>query len=79
MTSDELTLRIQRAFTSVFGAGAAFSPSLSRADEPRWSSLKHIEFVIALEREFKIRFDGADATDMMSIPTVLQRVSEKVQ
>jgi acyl carrier protein len=40
--------------------------------------MKHVEFLVGLEKEFGIRFDGADATDMTSIPAVVERVREKL-
>ena len=58
----------------MFGGVIAFSPTLQRLDEPSWTSLKHVELIIALEREFGVRFDGADATDMTSIPVIVQRI-----
>jgi acyl carrier protein len=44
-------------------------------NESRWTSLKHVEFIIALEGEFGVRFDGTDATDMVSIPAVCARLT----
>jgi len=77
LTDGERLQRIERVFGSVFGRKVPFHSALKRADEPRWSSLKHVEFIIALEREFSVRFDGADATDMTSIPAVLERVRQR--
>jgi acyl carrier protein len=62
----------------VFGARTRFAVDLSRVDEPRWNSLKHMEFLLGLEQEFGIRFDGADATDMTSIAEVMERVGTKL-
>ncbi len=72
--ADSLLPRIERAFTRTFGRDVVFRPDLERTAEPRWNSLKHVEFLIALEGEFKVRFDGADATDMTSIPAVAARL-----
>ena len=77
MTDEEHLQRIEKAFGSVFGRQVSFHRALRRTDEPRWTSLKHVEFIIALEREFKVRFDGADATDMTAIPVVLERVRQR--
>ncbi len=77
MTDDELIARTRRAFQGTFGAQVPFRRDLSRADEPRWTSLKHVEFIIALELEFGVRFDGADATDMTCVEIVLERVRQR--
>ncbi|HKU15985.1 MAG TPA: hypothetical protein VJQ52_16440 [Steroidobacteraceae bacterium] len=76
--SADLIPRINKVFTGVFGRKVAFDAALDRASEPRWTSLKHVEFIIALEMEFGIRFDGADATDMISIPLVAERVAQRL-
>jgi acyl carrier protein len=78
MSAQEITTRIEKAFHVVFGRRISFDPQLGRANEPRWTSLKHVEFLIALEREFAIRFDGADATDMVSIPIVMDRIRQRL-
>jgi acyl carrier protein len=67
--------RIERIFRRTFGERMTFQERLERKDEPRWTSLKHVEFIIALEQEFGLRFDGADATDMVSIAAVRERVA----
>ena len=48
MSPEEITSRIEKAFRSVFGRRIGFNPQLDRASEPRWTSLKHVEFLIAL-------------------------------
>ena len=78
MNAPEITSRIETVFTRVFGARTQFAIGLSRLDEPRWSSLKHMEFLVGLEQEFGVRFDGADATDMTSIAEVVERVGSKL-
>lgn len=78
MSPQEITSRIEKAFQSVFGRRIGFNPKLDRASEPRWTSLKHVEFLIALECEFGVRFDGADATDMVSIPIVTDRIRQRL-
>ena len=78
MSAPEITTRIEAVFTRVFGARTPFAMELSRLDEPRWNSLKHMEFLVGLEQEFGLRFDGADATDMTSIGEVVERVGSKL-
>ena len=77
--SAEIMTRIQKTFTTVFGPRVPFRVELRRVDEPRWTSLKHVELIIALEQEFGVRFDGADATDMISIPVVTERIRQRVK
>lgn len=78
MTHDELTARVQKVFGTVFGPRVPFRSDLCRASEGRWTSLKHVELLVALENEFGVRFDGGDATDMVSIPVVIEKVGQRV-
>ena len=66
-------------FAEVFGDRLPFSRELTRTDNDYWTSLKHMEFLVALEVEFGIRFDGGDAVDMQSVDTVIERIAERVQ
>ena len=79
MTVDDVATRVESVFADVFGNRLPFDRELTRADHEYWTSLKHMEFLIALEVEFGIRFDGADAVDMQSIATVIERIAERVQ
>ena len=79
MTVDNVTPRVETVFADVFGDRLPFSRELTRTDHEYWTSLKHMEFLIALEVEFGLRFDGADAVDMQSIATVIERIAERVQ
>ena len=78
MTTQEVAQRIESVFSRTFGKRTPFSPQMSRQNEPKWTSMKHVEFIIGLEQEFGLRFDGADATDMTSIDIVIERVREKL-
>ena len=79
MTVEDVATRVESVFADVFGNRLPFDRELTRADHEYWTSLKHMEFLIALEVEFGVRFDGADAVDMQSIATVIDRIAERVQ
>jgi acyl carrier protein len=79
VSSTEIAARVETVFGRVFGQRTPFAPTLSRLDEPRWNSMKHMEFLLGLEQEFGVRFDGADATDMVSMADVFERVRSKVE
>jgi acyl carrier protein len=77
MTAEDVATRVESVFAEVFGSRLPFSRELTRADQEYWSSLKHMEFLVALEAEFGVRFDGADAVDMQSIGTVIERIAAR--
>jgi acyl carrier protein len=78
VTDQELVSKVATTFGRVFGARARFREDLKRDDEPRWTSLRHVEFLVALESEFGLRFDGADATDMSSVGAVIDRIRQRL-
>ena len=78
-TDSEVTARVAAVFRQTFGKKAAFNSDLKRTDLALWTSMKHVEFIIALEVAFGVRFDGADATDMVSIPVVLERLRRRLK
>lgn len=75
----EVTENVTKVFRQTFGKKAVFSGDLKRTDLALWTSMKHVEFIIALEKAFGVRFDGADATDMVSIPVVLERLQRRLK
>jgi hypothetical protein len=77
-TDDRVVSGVGKAFSAVFGPQLPFNPSMTRINEPQWTSLKHVEFIIALEGEFGVRFDGADATDMTDMQTVIDTVARRL-
>jgi acyl carrier protein len=79
MTRDEVESRVATVFAAVFAGRLSFSRALTRTDHEYWTSLKHMELLVALEAEFGVRFDGADAVDMQSIETVIERVAERTE
>lgn len=78
MQDMEINERVAKVFRQTFGRNVAFNPNLQRTDVPAWTSMKHVEFIIALEKAFTVRFDGADATDMVSAQVVLERLRKKL-
>jgi acyl carrier protein len=79
MNETEVTARVAEVFRKTFGKKAVFGGELKRTDVAQWTSMKHVEFIIGLEIAFGVRFDGADATDMVSIPVVIERVRRRLQ
>lgn len=73
-----LLTRVEKAFRHAFGPRVAFHEGLDRSSEPRWTSLKHVELLIALEVEFGVRFDGTDATDLTSVQRILERLAARL-
>ena len=65
-------------FAKVFANKIDYRPDLKRSEAKSWDSLKHVELMIALEAEFGIRMDGADATARTGVPQVREIVEGKL-
>jgi acyl carrier protein len=78
MSADDVATRVEAVFGQVFGDRLPFTRDLTRADHEYWTSLKHMELLVALEVEFGVRFDGGDAVDMQSTATVIERIAERL-
>ena len=50
------------------------SLNFSMDDIPEWDSFKHIELIIAIEKEFKIKLEYTDTTEMVSIPIIKSKI-----
>ena len=70
--------RIGKVFNDVFKEIVDFSMELNRETENRWDSMKHIEFLVALEKEFQLRFDGSDAAEMNSINKIISIINQRI-
>lgn len=44
-----------------------YSEDLGAGDIPEWDSLAHMNLIMAIEREFHITFDVADAVDLETV------------
>ncbi|MGE9297097.1 MAG: acyl carrier protein [Puniceicoccales bacterium] len=44
-----------------------FSEDLGAGDIPEWDSLAHMNLIMAIEREFRVTFDVADAVDLETV------------
>ena len=69
--------RVESVFRSTFPS-VEFSSTLSSEEASDWDSLQQIHFVVALEEEFGVRFDGATVSRMFSIPAVVEAVSARL-
>ena len=46
----------------------------SMDDIPEWDSFKHFELIVNLEKEFKIKLEVSDTTEITSIPIIKSKI-----
>jgi acyl carrier protein len=62
----------------VFGLGQSeIHPGLRKADVGSWDSLKQMDLVMSLEREYAIALDIGDIVRMVSVAGIIEVLQEK--
>lgn len=70
-------LRVKKVFGDLFEMEEeALDNSLTMDDVEEWDSLMHIQLVLALEKEFGIKFTTQQIVDMKSIGEIIRIISE---
>ena len=77
MTPEEITPRLSGVFQKVLGTKVAFRDDLKPGDLPEWDSVVHVTLLMAIEKEFKIKFKGAEIATTVSMGDMVKRIAEK--
>lgn len=51
-----------------------YTEDLAAGDIPEWDSLAHVNLLMAVEREFRITFDVADAAEIETVGDLIEAV-----
>lgn len=78
MGDNEVMTRLTGVFRSVFGNERL---NLSRAttaqDVDGWDSLMHINLIVAIEREFRVRFTTREITGLQNVGELMDVMARK--
>jgi len=70
--------RITDLMVQVFGVDAKDLSEQSSPDTiEEWDSMSHINLILALEREFQVKFTAEESVEMLSVKLVELTLSEK--
>ena len=70
--------RLQNIFQDIFeDNGLVLREDMTAADVKNWDSLNHIDLIVAVEREFKIRFTTAEVTTLNNVGALAALVDKK--
>jgi acyl carrier protein len=70
--------RMQSVFRDVFDDEAlVLRPEMTAADVETWDSLTHINLVVGIEREFKVKFTTAEVTSLKNVGDLATLVERK--
>ena len=77
MTQAEVIHKLQPVFDSVFTEEVAVTPDLTAKDVAEWDSLNHVALVLAIEREFGIRFRTGEVELTRNVGELIDLISRK--
>ena len=70
--------RLKNIFAILFNLSAEkIEKNFSQENTRNWDSLKHMNFIVAIEEEFKIEFDDDEAFEMTSYEKIISVIKEK--
>jgi acyl carrier protein len=70
--------RLQNIFRDIFADdGLLLREDMTAADVKNWDSLNHIDLIVAVEREFKIKITTAEVTKLKNVGQMASLVDKK--
>jgi len=76
---EAIQLRLTDIFQSVFDdPDLRLTAAMTAKDVPEWDSLSHITLIVAIEREFRIRFTTAEVAGLMNVGDLADRIRKKL-
>ena len=78
MDVETIKARLTPVFRDVFADDSlVVTEAMSAADVPAWDSLSHINLIVAVEKEFKIKLSTKDVRWMKNVGDMIALVAKK--
>jgi acyl carrier protein len=78
MENDQLRSRMTGTFRNVFGdPNLVISDGMTAGDVEQWDSLTHINLIVALEREFRIKFTTGEVGKLKNVGELVSLIQRK--
>jgi len=78
--TEDIYRRITKVLGQVFDEiPDEIGPKTSALDIPAWDSLNHINVILGLETEFKIKFTSAQVQDLENVGEIADIITEKLE
>ncbi|MEM9311379.1 MAG: acyl carrier protein [Pseudomonadota bacterium] len=78
MTRSEITMQVMDLMEDVFDVDdLEYNDALTAADIEEWDSLSNIRFVVAIEKEFGIRFANSEISDLENVGAMVDLILVK--
>jgi acyl carrier protein len=69
--------RLARTVRSVFQLGGGALDGVVYKEHPRWDSLGHIQLILALEKEFGVKFSSEEVVSMRRVEDLAAALRRK--
>jgi len=77
-TRDELLKDLEKIFREVLNnPKIVLTPESSALNTPGWDSIGHIEIVMMVERQYKIRFGLGELQDLKNVGELIELIEKK--
>jgi len=78
MENEQLRSRVTQTFRDVFGdSNLVISDSMTAEDVEDWDSLTHINLIVALEREFHVKFTTGEVSRLKNVGELVFLIERK--
>ena len=81
MNQTDVIAKLQAIFDNVFLEPVVLTPAISAKDVPEWDSLMHISLMVAVEKEFSVRFRVGEVETTHNVgefaDLILKRMQER--
>jgi len=78
MNPDDILKQLDHIFADVVGGEpVGFSRTTTAEDVDEWDSINHIQFIVAIEKHFKIRFTRAEINAWNSVGDMCDAIAAK--
>ena len=78
MKNNTLQKKLKKIFSSILKK-RDLKITLSRANEKKWDSLNHVNIIIAIENEFRIKFNSNEIENMSSFKKIENIIERKMK
>lgn len=79
MTKEEIYTKLNNVFRDVFDDDTIIvSSKTTSSDIEDWDSLEHINLIVAIEQEFKIKFNMKEVTTMNNVGEMVDIILSKI-
>lgn len=78
MTQTEILERLQPIFQDVLDDNSlVITPNSSATNTPNWDSLSHVNLIVSVQSEFKVKFALGELQDLKNVGDLIALIQKK--